>query len=439
VDSAFALSQIESHAALAPGLSGARHRWLSELRAEALAGFRAQGLPNARDERWKYSSLRNLAQAARAIGDTGAQGRVVPADLLDSLPGAGARLVFVNGVFRSDLSDLHAAEGLTLAPLGAVLEGPGSGLEFFLSRHFREPHQGFARLNTAYAAEGAVIRVEPGARIARPVHLVFVGAAADADVAWYARNLVEVGEDASLAVIEHYLGAGAHGQFGNVVTQASTKRGARLGWLRVQDEDERAALIARSEFQLAEGATLTLHQLELGAAFARHDLSIDLAGVGSAATTRGLYALHGRQHGDTQIEVSHAARDTSSDVLWRGVADGRARAVFNGAITVQAGADGSDARLSNKNLLLSPHAEIDTKPVLEIHADEVKASHGATVGQLDEQALFYLRSRGVPLEAARSMLTYGFCRSVLDGVEPDDWREHLAARLAAHLPEGGEG
>jgi Fe-S cluster assembly protein SufD len=283
-----------------------------------------------------------------------------------------------------------------------------------------------------------VIRVAPGARIAEPLHLLFLGAPADGDLAWYARNLVEVGEDASLAVIEHYLGAGPHGQLGNVVNQASLQPGARLDWLRVQDEDERATLIVRSEFQLAERAQLALHPLELGAGFARHDLVVELAGAGASVTARGLCALNGRQHGDTQIDVSHAARDTTSDLLWRGIADGRARAVFQGAITVQPGADGSDARLSNKNLLLSPHAEIDTKPVLEIHADEVKAAHGATVGQLDEQALFYLRSRGVPLAVARTMLTYGFCRSVLDGIEPAAWREFCVGRLAARLPAGSD-
>jgi Fe-S cluster assembly protein SufD len=438
VDAAFAQSQIEQHPMLAPRLAGVRHRWLSELRQEAISAFRENGLPDARDERWKYSPLRNLALRSRTIGDAGAHARDVPAGVLGFPSGPAARLVFVNGTLRSDLSDLRAGDGLTLTPLASALDDAGAGLEFFLSRHFREPHQGFARLNTAYASEGAVIRVAPGARIAEPVHLVFLGAPADGDVAWYARNLVEVGEGASLAVIEHYLGTGAHGQLGNVVNQASLKPGARLDWLRIQDEDEGATLIARSEFQLAERSLLALQPLELGAGFARHDLAIELAGAGSAVTTRGLYALRGRQHGDTQIDVSHAARDTASDLSWRGVADGRARAVFQGAITVQPGADGSDARLSNKNLLLSPHAEVDTKPVLEIHADEVKAAHGATVGQLDEQALFYLRSRGVPLAAARTMLTYGFCRSMLDGIEPAAWREYCAGRLAARLPAGSD-
>jgi Fe-S cluster assembly protein SufD len=145
--------------------------------------------------------------------------------------------------------------------------------------------------------------------------------------------------------------------------------------------------------------------------------------------------LHGRQHADTQLQVEHAARDTVSELTWRGVADARGRGVFNGTIVVQPGADGADAQLSNKNLLLSPHAEIDTKPVLEIHADEVKAAHGATVGQLDERALFYLRSRGVPAGQARTLLTFAFCRTALDGIANTALREHLAQRLVEHLPQ----
>jgi Fe-S cluster assembly protein SufD len=147
-----------------------------------------------------------------------------------------------------------------------------------------------------------------------------------------------------------------------------------------------------------------------------------------------VFAPGGRQHLETRLDIRHLARDTSSDALWRGIADGRGRGVLHGAITVAAGADGADARLSNKNLLLSAQAEIDTQPVLEIHADEVKASHGATVGQLDERALFYLRSRGLPLEQARALLTSAFCRVALDRLDPAPLREHFTARLARQLP-----
>jgi len=178
-----------------------------------------------------------------------------------------------------------------------------------------------------------------------------------------------------------------------------------------------------------------MHTIELGAQLMRHELAIALSGTGARFESRGVFALHGRQHADTRMQVVHDARDTACDIAWRGVADQRARGVFHGAITVAAGADGADAQLSNKNLLLSPLAEIDTQPVLEIHADEVKAAHGATVGQLDEQALFYLRSRGLPLALARRVLVAAFCGAVLSGLDVPVLRARIDALLAARLPQ----
>jgi Fe-S cluster assembly protein SufD len=179
--------------------------------------------------------------------------------------------------------------------------------------------------------------------------------------------------------------------------------------------------------------------METGALMTRHDIAVDLAGKGARFDSRGVFALHGRQHADTHLDVHHNARDTVCDIVWRGVADQRARGVFHGAITVAPGADGADARLQTKNLLLSAQAEIDTQPVLEIHADEVKAAHGATVGQLDQNAMFYLLSRGIAAADARGLLISAFCRDALDGVSGEKLREHLARRLLAHLPQRSEG
>jgi Fe-S cluster assembly protein SufD len=178
-----------------------------------------------------------------------------------------------------------------------------------------------------------------------------------------------------------------------------------------------------------------MHVLELGGALVRHDLQAELIGDDAQLDTRGVFMPHCRQHIDTQLAIRHQALNTRSSSNWRGVASGRARGVFRGAMVVSPGADGSDASLSNKNLLLSPNAEIDTKPELEIYADEVKAAHGATVGQLDERALFYLRSRGIPLHEARALLTTAFCRAVLDDLPNDALQEHLAELLIAQLPQ----
>ncbi|HJT97434.1 MAG TPA: Fe-S cluster assembly protein SufD, partial [Rhodanobacteraceae bacterium] len=325
-----------------------------------------------------------------------------------------------------------ATEGLsvtTLAGADATALEPWRAL---LAREYASIDTAFARLNTALAIDGPMVRVAPGARIDAPVHLVFVGAGSG--FAWNARALVEIGADASARIVCHHVGGDAAGQFGNLVVQGALGARSRLDVTDVQDADPDATLIRRSEFALADEATLSSQVLELGARLARHDLGIDLRGRGARFVSRGVFALRGRQHADTHLDIRHEARDTASDVLWRGVADGRSRGVFHGAITVAAGADGADASLSNKNLLLSPHAEIDTQPVLEIHADEVKAAHGATVGQLDERALFYLRSRGLPVDAARRLLIAAFAAAALADVSPAPFREQLERLVASRLP-----
>jgi Fe-S cluster assembly protein SufD len=276
--------------------------------------------------------------------------------------------------------------------------------------------------------------VDAGARIDAPLHLVFIGVPADGDVAWQARLRVELGPRSALTVVEHHAGAGTHAHLGNLVAEHVLGAGSRLDLLQVQDASAASTLIRRDAFRLGRAALLSAHALELGAQTARHDFRVDLAGDAARLVSRGTFALTGRQHADTHLDVRHLGRDTTSDISWRGAADQRARGVFHGAITIEAGADGADAQLSNKNLLLSAQAEIDTQPVLVIHADEVKAAHGATVGQLDEQALFYLRTRGIPREDARRLLVSAFCGATLDGIAPEALRAHLAALLALRLP-----
>jgi Fe-S cluster assembly protein SufD len=420
-------------------VSGARHAWLDAARRDAVAALRRDGLPQARSEAWKYTPLRALEQRRFVAGDAAAATRPVDPAVF-ALPGIdGPRLVFVNGVYRADLSLLPEIPGLELASLAAVLEGDAESLRFFLARHWRDSAEPFARLNTALAGDGPVLRVAPGVRIGVPVHLVHAGAPADAALAWHARAVIELGEDAALNLIEHHVGAGAHPHLGNLVAQYVLRPGAELDLLHLQEAAADATLVRRSEFDLADDAGLSLHAAELGGRLVRHDMRVNLAGPRAWVNSRGVFALGGRQHGDTAIAIDHAARDTTSQVFWRGIADQRARGVFHGAIRVATGADGADARLSNKNLLLSPGAEIDTRPVLEINADEVQASHGATVGQLDAPALFYLRSRGLPAAAARNLLTFAFCREALAGIAPPVLGDHLAEALRARLPGAGDG
>ncbi|HVT33797.1 MAG TPA: Fe-S cluster assembly protein SufD [Rhodanobacteraceae bacterium] len=408
--------------------------WLADTRRAAADALAREGLPGARDEAWKYTSLRALGESRPASGDAAAAGRAVDPSLF-ALPLDGPRLVFVNGVHRSDLSTSGAIAGVSVSSLGSASATELESWRALLVREYDGAASAFARLNTALAVDGPLIRIAASCRIDVPVHLVFIGAGRD--IAWHARALIELGERSSLRVVVHHVGVDAAAQLGNVVVQASLRTGARLDLVEIQDAANDATLMRRSELMLADEALATSHVLEVGARLSRHDLAVDLCGRASRFVSRGVFALRGRQHADTHLDIRHDARDTASHVVWRGVADERSRGVFHGAITVAQGADGADANLSNKNLLLSPGAEIDTQPVLEIHADEVKAAHGATVGQLDGEALFYLRSRGLPPEAARHLLIVAFCAAAFAGVA-EDLRVQLEGILAAHLPLAGE-
>jgi len=416
-------------------LPGSGIGWLDAARRENLDAFVSAGLPDTRVEAWKYTALRALGQRRFAPGDEQAATRVVDAATF-TLPGVdGPALVFVNGVFRADLSRVDALPaGLSLQPLSQALKGDAEPLRFALSRHYREGGDAFARLNAALSGDGVVLRVAPNAKVAQPVHLVFVGAAAEGDLAWHVRHIVELGEGAELSLVEHHVASGEQQHLGTQVTDIVLRKGAQLRQVTLQNASAGSSLVRHDSVQLDEDAQATLYVLELGGALVRHDLHATLAGDRSRLETHGVFVLNGRQHIDTQMAIRHQALNTASDSVWRGVADQRSRGVFRGAIVVAEGADGSDASLSSKNLLLSGQAEIDTKPELEIYADEVKAAHGATVGQLDERSLFYLRSRGIPLVEARAMLTAAFCRAVFASLDNDALREHLDQQLMAHLP-----
>ncbi|MCX7514705.1 Fe-S cluster assembly protein SufD [Frateuria sp. STR12] len=409
--------------------------WLDKARRENLDAFVAAGLPDTRVEAWKYTALRALSQRSFAAGDAQALSRDIDPALLALAGIEGPALVFVNGVYRADLSMLDALPaGVDLQPLSHALAADPESLRFTLSRHYREPGDAFARLNGAFAHDGAVLRVAAGAKISVPLRLVFVGAAAGAEIAWHVRHLVELGEGAELTLIEQHLGAGEQAHLGTQLGDVTLHADATLHHVGLQQAGAGSSLVRRSHYRLGARAQTHLHALELGGTLARHDLRAELVGDAAGFHGHGAFLPDGRQHMDIQLAIGHQARNTVSSSTWRGVASGRGRGVFRGAIVVNTGADGADAVLGNKNLLLSPQAEIDTKPELEIYADEVKAAHGATVGQLDERASFYLRSRGIPEPQARTLLTTAFARAPFESLASERLREHIDQLLLARLP-----
>lgn len=394
-------------------------------RASLEAALR-EGLPHARSEAWKYTSLRALERRT-FIPASHIAIEIDPA-LLAAIH--APRLVFVNGRYdaaRSDLSGLPA--GVELHPLSHALAAGNAGASSSPERRFGRADEVFAHLNAALADDGVLVRIGAGVQAGTPLQLVFVGASNGDDAAWHSRHLIELRPGAALTVVEHHIAGGEHAHLGNALTQVHLAADSVLTHARIQDEAPRATLFTRTDAVLARNAHYRRIDLELGAGLSRHELNVRLEGEGATLNANGVLLATGKRHLDTRLGIEHLARDTSCDLLWRGLGAGRSRAVFHGGITISKGADGSDANLSNKNLLLSDNAEIDTQPVLEIHADEVKAAHGATVGQLDPTAMFYLRSRGLPAADARQLLTAAFCREVVNTVESDDLRETLALAL----------
>ena len=355
-----------------------------------------------RDESWRYSksALRALSQqeftpAATALPlSTRLQAQV------DWAATRGRRLVFVNGSFAPTHSDTSALGGE------------------FLVEHGVDNH---------------VLVTVSGAGD-EPLHLIYASVPGTGPTRWRATSRIEV-RSGRATIIEQHAGEAGPDMLGSLICQVAIAANARLCLASVSELPSSVSLYRRAGVTLAAQASLTSTHATFGGGLQRLDFDVELGGERARLESNGSFVLRGREHADVHLDVRHCARDTQSAVLWRGVADERARGVFRGAITVAAGADGADAKLSNKNLLLSSQAEIDTQPVLEIYADEVKAAHGATVGQLDPAALFYLRSRGLSAETARSLLIAGFCRETFAAVGGAEMRARLESLLLQRLPQ----
>lgn len=406
-------------------------RGLGEVRRTALDAALRDGLPHARSEAWRYTPLRALER--RAFAATAAMAAQFDVNMLAAIP--SPRAVFVNGRFDAGFSDLsNLPEGVSLQPLSALLQSPGEARDTnFLARGFDRADEVFARLNAALADDGVVLRAAAGAVGTQPIHLVFIGSPAEGDQAWHLRHLIELREDAVLQVVEHQLGSGAHRHLANSLMHVHLGKRAQLSHAREQNESGGATVINRTDAVLAREAVYRRLDLELGAALSRHEFNAALQGEGSQLHANGVLLATGKRHLDTRLGVDHAGRDSQCAMTWRGLGAGRSRAAFHGGILIREGADGTCAMLSNKNLLLSEGAEIDSQPVLEIHADEVQAAHGATVGQLDPTAMFYLRSRGLPADQARALLTHAFCREALLVFDDEPMRQTLSLQLDAAL------
>ena len=374
--------------------------WLRQLRESAIASFKELGFPTTRNEEWKYTNVEPIVSLAfnRANGEADA---VTVNDLcaLSFMDPACNRLVFVNGAFAPNLSSLRGLpDGVRVESLAQALRSHHETLAPRLARYARFQEQSFVALNTAFIEDGAFVIVPHGCRLEEPIYLVFVSIAAQSPVVSHPRNLIVLENGSEARIVESYVGLGTGVYFTNAVTELVVGDHAIIDHYRLQREAESGFHVGALEAQLNRNCNFTGHAIMLGGSLVRNDLHAMLEGEGSDCILNGLYLMDGKQHLDNHTEIEHVKPRTTSLELYKGILSGSARAVFDGKILVHKDAQKTDSKQTNKNLLLSADAVVNTKPQLEIYADDVKCSHGSTIGQLDGDALFYLRSRGLGLD-----------------------------------------
>jgi Fe-S cluster assembly protein SufD len=415
-------------------LPGAGQNWIDAIREENVRRFGELGLPTLRDEDWKYTNVKPIAKKAFAPARGGAA--VTEEDLeVFRIPELDAwRVVLVDGHYSEALSDTgRLPEDVRICSLARAIAEQPSLVEPWLGRLARDVEHGFRALNSAFLQDGVLVWVPDGCRMERPIELCCVQHNQSEEIVSQPRNLVVAGRDSRFTLIERYLSLHDQRCLTNAITEVFAEPNAQLEHYKLQEESESGYHIASWLIEQREGSRVHTHNVAFGGAIARTDLHVRLNGAGASCSLNGVYVLKGRQHIDNHTRVDHLVADTTSNEFYKGVLDGRARAVFHGRIKVHPDAQRSDAQQQNKNLLLSADAEVDTKPQLEIYADDVACSHGATVGQLDAGALFYLRTRGVDEQTARSLLTYAFANDTIEKFELPQLRTYVEHELTSKM------
>ena len=395
--------------------------WLKDLREGGIARFHDLGFPNMKQEAWRFTNVAPIAEGSFALARPPARipklEEIQPFLLLE----AGYRLVFVDGFFQPALSTPFFDDVQSLAHV--VAHRPDLVREH-LGKYAATQDRPFSALNTAFVHEGAFVHVPARATVEYPVQLLFL-VTSGKPVVMHPRNLVLVDREARVSIVETYAALDDGVYWTNAVTEIVVGDGARVDYHRVQREGARAYHVATTQSHQGRDSTLNLHFVAFGGTLARHDIGAVLAGPGGTLILNGLYLLAGQQHADHHTTIDHAADHCESHEYFNGVLDERSRGVFTGRIIVRPGAQKTDSKQTNNNLLLSTDAHADSQPQLEIYADDVKCTHGSTVGPLDPRALFYVRSRGVGEHEAKRLLTYGFAAEILGRMEVAPLRAQL--------------
>jgi Fe-S cluster assembly protein SufD len=403
-------------------------QWLAPLRKAGLASFADQGFPTLRDEDWRFTNVEPIAklglQPAGQVAVNGAESKAMENSVFAKL--SGQRLVFVNGFFSAKFSSVKpAAAGVRIESLAAALAKDAALIEKHLGKYARPEKNAFAALNQAFFSDGAFIFVPKDVAVAEPVQLIYISSAKNSGEVISPRNLIIAEAGSKLTIVESYLSASDANYFTNAVTEIVAGEKAFIEHVKVQDEFAGAFHVATIAGEFGRTSNVNVHSFALGAKLSRNNIRTKLAGEGLECILNGLYLTRDEQLADHHMIVEHAQPHCASHEYFNGILDDKSKGVFHGRIYVHPVAQKTDAKQTNKNLLLSDNATADTKPQLEIYADDVKCTHGATVGQLNPESIFYLRARGLPENTARRMLIHAFAGEIVERVKCEPVRAEL--------------
>ena len=416
--------------------SAAGHKlpWLRKLREGAFARFCEVGFPTTHDEDWRFTNVSAIAKTEFSLAEETAP-PVTKADLNSwQVGGSAAQLVFVDGRFSRDLSAFNDLPvGIEISGLKDQITSKPEAIEAHLGRYLAIQRDPFCALNNAFLEDGAYVHVRRGKILERPIHLLFVSTASDAPTMSHPRNLLVFEDESQGTIIEEYVSLGGGSIFSNSATELVAGENTTVAHYMIEREHRRAFNISTLRIQQGRSANVASHSLLLGGGLVRNNVHPVLAGEGGECLINGLFVGEGRQHLDNYMYVEHAKPHCSSRQFYNGILDGHAHGVFHGRIVVHKDAQKTDAKQTNRNLLLSDDAQIDTKPQLEIYADDVKCTHGATIGQIEENALFYLQSRGIDELSARRLLLLAFASECLDRMKAGVARDYSEGLIHKHL------
>ena len=413
--------------------------WLQPLRQAGITRFAAAGFPTLNDEDWRFTNVAPIAklnfQLAAPVAVNGAESQALADSVFAALP--GHRLVFVNGFFSAKLSRiLPVADGVRIESLAAALAGDATTLAAHLGKYAADAKNSFAALNQALFTDGAFICVPAGVAVPEPVQLIYISSARENGEVILPRNLIIAEANTKLTVVESYISTGTAAYFTNAVTEILAGEQAVVEHVKVQDEAPQAFHMATIAGEFGRASRVSVHSFALGAKISRNNIRTHLAGEGLECVLNGLYLTKNDQLADHHMIVEHAQPHCASHEYFNGILDDKSKGVFHGRILVRELAQKTDAKQTNKNLLLSDDATSDTKPQLEIYADDVKCTHGATIGQLNAESIFYLRARGIGPDMARQMLIHAFAGEIIERIQCEPARTVIDKlvwdRLEAH-------